>query len=162
MVRQSKKIVQVNHFLSLLFSGIVSASTALLDYYWKDLNGDSDWLRANEAYKGIEEGYDIPRDEISSVSSYNPSKGILNRAFGSSLSLQSSIGRSSNHDRTSISSYLPLPQLSVAEFLYDSGGGKLFLKCFVTREVLSNGVFNAKAKPCRITSPQMKIWVSTS
>ena len=48
--------------------------------------------------------------------------------------MQSSIGRSSNQDashlkeRTSISSYTPLAQLSVAEVLYDSVGGKLLLE----------------------------------
>lgn len=111
--------------------GIVPASTALLDFYWKEVDGDSDWARANETYDGVEEGYESSRDEISSVSSYNPSKGNLPRAFGSTLSLQSSIGRSSNHDspylkeRSSISSLMPLPQLSVAEVLYDSGGDVL-------------------------------------
>ncbi|KAG5553201.1 hypothetical protein RHGRI_011160 [Rhododendron griersonianum] len=63
--------------------GIVPASTVLLDIYWKEMDGDSDW---------------------------------------------SSVGRFSNPDasylkeRTSIHSYMPLPQLSVAEVLYDSGG----------------------------------------
>ncbi|KAG5544952.1 hypothetical protein RHGRI_017422 [Rhododendron griersonianum] len=82
----------------------------------------------NETYDGVEEGYESSRDEISSVSSYNPTKENLHTAFGSSLSLQSSVGRFSNPDasylkeRTSIHSYMPLPQLSVAEVLYDSGG----------------------------------------
>lgn len=87
----------------------------------------------NETYDGVEEGYESSRDEISSVSSYNPSKENLHSAFGSSLSLQS-VGRFSNYDasyakeRTSIHSYMPLPQLSVAEVLYDSGGGKLLVE----------------------------------
>ncbi|GFS29370.1 hypothetical protein Acr_00g0006450 [Actinidia rufa] len=90
------------------------------------MDGDSDWARANETYDGIEEGYDSSRDEFFSVSSYNPGKEKMHSAFGTSLPLQSSIGRSSNQDasyvkeHTSISSYAPLAQLSVAEVLYDS------------------------------------------
>ncbi|XP_057507011.1 uncharacterized protein LOC130790116 isoform X2 [Actinidia eriantha] len=111
--------------------GIVPVSTVLLDVYWKEMDGDSDWARANETYDGIEEGYESSRDEFFSVSSYNPSKENIHSAFGSSLSLQSSIGRSSNQDasypkeRTSISSFTPLAQLSVAEVLYDSVGDVL-------------------------------------
>lgn len=87
-------------------------------------------MRANDTDDGVEEGYESSRDEISSVSSYNPMKEHINRTFGSSLSLQSA--RSSNKDspylegeRTSLSSNLALPQLSVAEVLYDTGAGKL-------------------------------------
>ncbi|KAL7248950.1 hypothetical protein ACSBR1_011176 [Camellia fascicularis] len=106
--------------------GIVPASTVLLDVYGKELDGDSDWARANETYDGVEEGYESSRDEISSVSSYNPTKENIHRTLGSSKSLQSLAGRFSNQDasylkeRTSISSYMPLSQLSVAEVLYDS------------------------------------------
>lgn len=107
--------------------GIVPASTIVLDVYWKEMNADSDWARANETYDGVEEGYDSSRDEISSVSSYNPSKESLRKAFGSSLSLQSSAARSSKEypyleERTSITSFMPLPRLSAAEVLYDSTG----------------------------------------
>ncbi|XP_057460886.1 uncharacterized protein LOC130751319 isoform X2 [Actinidia eriantha] len=90
--------------------------------------------RANETYDGIEEGYESSRDEFFSVSSYNPVKENIHSAFETSLSLQSSIGRSSNQDasyfkeRTSTSSYTPIAQLSVAEVLYDSVGGKLLLE----------------------------------
>ncbi|KAL7000611.1 hypothetical protein U1Q18_001763 [Sarracenia purpurea var. burkii] len=111
--------------------GIVPASTILLDVYWKEIDGDSDWARANETYDGVEEGYESSRDEISSVSSYNPTKETIHTAFGSSLSLQSSVGRFSNQDasylkdRTALYSYTPLSQLSVAEVLYDSGGDVL-------------------------------------
>lgn len=83
-------------------------------------------MRANDIYDGVEDGYESSRDEISSVSSYNPMKEHLNRTFGSSLSLQSA--RSSNKDttyiegeRTSLSSNLALPQVSVAEVLHDTG-----------------------------------------
>ncbi|KAI8551313.1 hypothetical protein RHMOL_Rhmol06G0176400 [Rhododendron molle] len=88
----------------------------------------------NETYDGVEEGYECSRDEISFVSSYNPTKENLHTAFGSSLSFQSSVGRFSNPDasylkeRTSIHSYMPLPQLSVAEVLYHSGGAENFIR----------------------------------
>lgn len=88
--------------------------------------------RANETFDGLEEGYDSSRDEISSISSYNPTGRSLQKIFGSSLSLQSSVARSNKDahyldSRNSISSYMALPRLSVAEVLYDSSGGKLFL-----------------------------------
>ncbi|KAA8528965.1 hypothetical protein F0562_033547 [Nyssa sinensis] len=110
---------------------IVPALTIFLDVYWKEMDGDSDWARANETYDGVEEGYESSRDEISSVSSYNPLKENIYNAFGSSLSLQSSSAKSLVKDatnleeRSSISSYVPLPRLSVAEVLYDSGGDGL-------------------------------------
>ncbi|KAH9616395.1 hypothetical protein KSS87_007307 [Heliosperma pusillum] len=50
--------------------------------------------RANDLFDGAEEGYDSSRDEISSLSSYNPSRENLQKAFGSSLSLQGSVSRS--------------------------------------------------------------------
>ncbi|XAR71466.1 hypothetical protein NMG60_11028740 [Bertholletia excelsa] len=111
--------------------GIVPSSTVPLDIYWKEMGGDSDWITANEAYDGIEEDYESFRDEISSISSYNPTKENLHRAFGSSLSLQSSFGRSSTQDasylkeRNSVSSQMPHSQLSVAEILLDSVGDVL-------------------------------------
>ncbi|CAL5403888.1 unnamed protein product [Camellia sinensis] len=108
-------------------TGIVPASTVLLDVYWKEMDGDTDWARANESYDGVEEGCDSSRDEISSVSSYNPAKENIHRAFGSSLSLQSSVGRSSNQDaslkeHTSIYPYVPLSQLSVAAEMFRHPG----------------------------------------
>lgn len=61
-------------------------------------------------------------------------KEHVQRTFGSSLSLQSSMARSSTKDvpylegeRTSLSSNVALPQLSVAEVVFDSGAGE-FLK----------------------------------
>ncbi|KAF7141065.1 hypothetical protein RHSIM_Rhsim06G0125600 [Rhododendron simsii] len=81
-----------------LFLGIVPASTVVLDIYWKEIDVDSDWATPNERYDGVEEGYESSRDEISSVSSYNPTKENLHTAFGSLLSLQSSVGRFSNPD----------------------------------------------------------------
>ncbi|MCL7029281.1 hypothetical protein MKW94_018212 [Papaver nudicaule] len=112
--------------------GILQATTIPMDIYWKEKDSDSEWARANETSDGGEEGYDSSRDETSSVSSYNPSKGNLNAAFGSSLSLQSAASRFSNKDvlhlqgeRPSLSSYLALPHVSVAEVLYDSSGDVL-------------------------------------
>ncbi|KAF3445655.1 hypothetical protein FNV43_RR10831 [Rhamnella rubrinervis] len=106
--------------------GIVPATTIQMDIFWKETDGDSDWIRANDIYDGIEEGYESSRDEVSSVSSYNPMKEQISRTFGSSLSLQST--RSTSKDtlypegeRTSLSSTLALPRLSVAEVLYDAG-----------------------------------------
>lgn len=103
-------------------AGIVPTSTILLDVFWKEMTADTDWARANETYDGPEDGYESSRDEVSSVSSYNASKESLHKTFGSSLSLQSSATRSYMEERSSISSYMPLPRLSVAEVLYDSTG----------------------------------------
>lgn len=107
--------------------GIVPATTIQMDIYWKETDGDSEWSRANDIYDGVEEGYESSRDEISSVSSYNPSKENLLKTFGSSLSLQSSTARSSTKDIPAfegelmrLSSKVALPQLSAAEVLYDS------------------------------------------
>ncbi|XP_050386317.1 uncharacterized protein LOC126802693 isoform X2 [Argentina anserina] len=108
-----------------LSDGIVPSATMQIDMYWKEMDGDSEWVRANDIYDGIEDGYESSRDEISSVSSYNPMKEHMNRTFGSSLSLQSV--RSSNKDaypegeRTSLSSNLALPLLSASEVMYDPG-----------------------------------------
>lgn len=87
-------------------------------------------VRANDIDDGVDEDYDSSRDDISSVSSYNPTKENMYRGYGSSLSLQSSSARSLNRDaleghRTSLSSNIALPRLSVAEVLSDSGAGKL-------------------------------------
>lgn len=79
----------------------------------------------NEAFDGVEEGYESSRDEISSVSSYNPTKEGVKRTL-SSLSLQSFTARSSTRGslyvegRASIPSNMALPRLSVAEVLHDS------------------------------------------
>lgn len=112
--------------------GIVPSITIQLDIFWKEMDADSDWVRANDIDDGIEEGYESSKDEISSVSSYNPMKEHVQRIFGSSLSLQSSMARSSTKDvpylegeRTSLSSNVALPQLSVAEVVFDSGADDL-------------------------------------
>ncbi|KAJ9708008.1 hypothetical protein PVL29_000192 [Vitis rotundifolia] len=105
-------------------NGIVPNTGIQMDVYWKEMDGDSDWVRANETCDGVEEGYESSRDEVSSVSSYNPMKENIHKSFGSSLSLHSFSARSSipylEGERTSISSYVALPRLSVAEVINDS------------------------------------------
>ncbi|KAF2301487.1 hypothetical protein GH714_025068 [Hevea brasiliensis] len=110
--------------------GTVPATTLQLDVYWKAMDGDTEWVRGNDIDDGVDEDYDSSRDEISSVSSYNPTRESLHKTFGSSLSLQSFAARSSNKDashidavRTSLSTLAP-PRLSVAEVLYGSGAGE--------------------------------------
>ncbi|KAL3830294.1 hypothetical protein ACJIZ3_019096 [Penstemon smallii] len=110
--------------------GIVPVPTVFLEVYWKEMNADSEWAKVNEAFDGVEEGYESSRDETSSISSYNPMKEDINKAFGSSLSLQSFGVRSSNkgslyvEGRPSISSNMALPRLSVAEVLHDPAGDR--------------------------------------
>ncbi|KAG5387997.1 hypothetical protein IGI04_029538 [Brassica rapa subsp. trilocularis] len=80
--------------------------------------------RANDAYDNGEDGYDSSRDEISSVSSY-PNKGNLNRAFGSSVSLNSgprlSMNATSYIEGVGSSPKELISQLSAAVVSYDSG-----------------------------------------
>lgn len=73
----------------------------------------------------------------------------IHRTFGSSLSLRLSWARSSSKDlphlegRSSISSQLALPQIAVADVLYDSNGGKTkrimftYIWCGVFTETVS-------------------------
>ncbi|OIW18844.1 hypothetical protein TanjilG_25287 [Lupinus angustifolius] len=112
----------------LMDEDIVPPATVQLDIFWKEMDGDADWVRADDMYDGVDEGYDSSRDDISSVSSYNHLKGNVLRGFGSSPSLRSSSTRSLNRDtsalegrRTSVSSNMALPRLSAAEVLSDSG-----------------------------------------
>ncbi|KAJ0987099.1 hypothetical protein J5N97_005455 [Dioscorea zingiberensis] len=121
-------VTQKNY--NLLNEGGLSVATDQMDIYWKEKDDNSEWTRVNEIPDGFEEGYDSSRDEISSVSSYNPTKGNLDLSFRSSLSLQSMTTRVSNNGevqysqgaRTS-SSYMPISQLLVAEVVDDPGGG---------------------------------------
>ncbi|KAL5710693.1 hypothetical protein ACHQM5_021226 [Ranunculus cassubicifolius] len=109
--------------------GMSPASIRKMDIYWKEKDTDSDWARANETPDDNEDDYESSRDEISSVSSYNPSRGNFDLARGGSLSRHSSTARFFSRDalnplgeRSSFSSYAALPQLSVDEFHYDSNG----------------------------------------
>lgn len=71
-------------------------------------------------YDGAEEGYDSSRDEVLSVSSYNPSRDSLHKSFGSSLSLQGSTSRSFRE---------PL-HAEADEVLHNSNGGKHLIFSF--------------------------------
>ncbi|KAK4783477.1 hypothetical protein SAY86_007851 [Trapa natans] len=106
--------------------GIVPSTTIQLDLYWKEMDGESDWMRAADAYDAVEEGYDSSKDDAASVSSYNTTKENMYRSFGSSLSLNSFHARSTSRDlldlegqRTSFSNAV-YPRLSVAEVLDNS------------------------------------------
>ncbi|CAF2081576.1 unnamed protein product [Brassica napus] len=105
--------------------GIVPTSTIQTEIYWKGMDGDSEWIRANDAYDNGEDGYDSSRDEISSVSSY-PNKGNLNRTFGSSSSLNSGPrlsmkGTSYIEEGVGSSPKEIVSQLSAAVVSYDPG-----------------------------------------
>lgn len=107
--------------------------------------------RANDD-NGLEEGYDSSRDEISSVSSYNPAKESIHKTFGSSLSLHSFTARSSNAShieggRTSLSTLAP-PRLSAAEVLYASGAGVLVES--VTISTVTFTYYFFKVKNCSV------------
>ncbi|KAJ1396101.1 hypothetical protein SESBI_32837 [Sesbania bispinosa] len=128
--------------IALVVTDIVPLTTIQLDIFWKEMDGDGDWVRANDIYDGLEEGYDSSRDDISSVSSFNPLKENLHRGFGSSLSLRSSSARSLTKEasafeghRTSLSSNMALPRLSVAEVLSDSGA-VIFCYFFESKDLL--------------------------
>ncbi|RWW76677.1 hypothetical protein BHE74_00015215 [Ensete ventricosum] len=88
------------------------------------------FVRANESLDVLDEEYDSSKDEVSSVSSYNPSRGNFDLPYRSSLSLQSIASRLSSNDfhnfqadRTTVPSHVPLAQLSVAEAIDDPGAG---------------------------------------
>ncbi|TYH39168.1 hypothetical protein ES332_D12G162200v1 [Gossypium tomentosum] len=112
---------------------IVPSTTIQTDMYWKEIDGDSEWLQArvSDTNDGVEEGYESSRDEISSVSSYNPLKENLFKSFRSSLSFESTTARSSNRDGpyhdidySSLPSNVGLHRLSVAEVMHDSNTDK--------------------------------------
>uniref|UniRef100_A0A7N0VEP1 Reduced growth phenotype protein 1 n=2 Tax=Kalanchoe fedtschenkoi TaxID=63787 RepID=A0A7N0VEP1_KALFE len=111
--------------------GIVPAITLQMDLYMKEIDSDSDWVRANDLSDGPEDGYESSRDDTSSISSFNM-KDPIHKTFGSSLSLQSSVAQSSFKDgpylesgRPSFSSHVAPPRLSVAEVLQDSSADVL-------------------------------------
>ncbi|KHG02859.1 Putative methylthiotransferase [Gossypium arboreum] len=110
---------------------IVPSTTIQTDMYWKEIDGDSEWARVSDTNDGVEEGYESSRDEISSVSSYNPLKENLFKSFRSSLSFESTTARSSNRDGSyhdidysSLPSNVRLHRLSVAEVMHDSNTDK--------------------------------------
>ncbi|ONK70164.1 uncharacterized protein A4U43_C05F30930 [Asparagus officinalis] len=83
---------------NLLNEGSLAATNAQMDIFWKEKDGDSEWARANDCPDECEEGYDSLRDEVSSVSSYNPTRENIDLAFRKSLSLQSVTSRLSNNE----------------------------------------------------------------
>lgn len=96
-------------------------------------------VRANDIDGGVEDGYESSKDENASVSSFNM-KDPIHKSFGSSLSLQSVATQSSVNDRSyferggrsSFSSHMEPPHLSVAEVLQDASAGILnFLNGFL-------------------------------
>ncbi|CAM8923374.1 unnamed protein product [Rhodiola kirilowii] len=117
--------------------GIVPATTIQMDLYWKEIDSDSDWVRANDLYDGPEDGYESSRDDNSSVSSFNM-RDPIQKSFGSSLSRQSSVAHSSVKDgpyleggRPSFSSHMAPPHLSVAEVLQDSSAVSVYFESVV-------------------------------
>jgi len=79
----------------------------------------------------LEEGYDSSKDEVSSVSSYNPSKANPEFSLRNSFSMQSLSSRLSTSEpfynqaeQPNFPSYSPIPRLSVSEISDDHDGGK--------------------------------------
>lgn len=114
---------------NLLNEGSLSATTVQMDIFWKEKDGDSEWARANDFPDEFEDGYDSTRDEVSSVSSYNPTRGNIDLAFRKSLSLQSVTSRLSTNEFPSHAEHsnfpasMPLTQLSVSTVVDDVGSG---------------------------------------
>lgn len=91
--------------------------------------------RANENVDGFEEGYDSSRDEVSSVSSYNPAKANVDFVHRNSLSMQSMSTRlstselyNSHGEHSGFPSYAALPRLSISEVIDDPGGGMVSIQ----------------------------------
>ncbi|KAJ6825044.1 uncharacterized protein M6B38_378265 [Iris pallida] len=115
---------------NLLSDGALPAETSQMDIYWKEKDADSEWVRANDISDELEEGYDSSRDDVSSVSSFIPTRRSADMACKSSLSLQSMVTRASNTesqypqgDCSNLPTYIPLSRLSVAEIIDDRSGG---------------------------------------
>ncbi|XP_062227082.1 uncharacterized protein LOC133925213 [Phragmites australis] len=100
-----------------------------LGIFWREKDEDSDWAKANDN-TDLEEGYDSSKDEISSVSSCNPSKANPEFSLRNSLSMQSLSSHLSTGEplynqvgRPSFPSYSPIPRLSVSEISDDHDRG---------------------------------------
>jgi RAB6A-GEF complex partner protein 2 len=82
--------------------------------------------RVDDNGEGTEEGYDSSRDEVSSISSYNPANA---NNFELSSLRNSLSNQSFASARLSVGPVFPqykqLPQLSVSEILEESGPGKV-------------------------------------
>ncbi|PPS03754.1 hypothetical protein GOBAR_AA16926 [Gossypium barbadense] len=115
--------------------GIVPDTTIQTDIYWKEMDGDSEWVRLLESMTCMTVLRKDMRAQGMKYLLFHPlifQRKIINRTFGSSLSLQSSAARSSfrdgpyyDGDRLSLSSNVGLPRLSVAEVLHDSSADVL-------------------------------------
>ncbi|KAG5545019.1 hypothetical protein RHGRI_017476 [Rhododendron griersonianum] len=112
----------------------------------------------NETYDGVEEGYESSRDEISSVSSYNPTKENLHTAFGSSLSLQSSVGRLDDQvllrfsPKSSDSSYYFSDMIGSTHTFFNEEGSRRCLELSITLE-MSETINRCFVHPSRRHSP---------
>ncbi|RLM65404.1 uncharacterized protein C2845_PM16G23520 [Panicum miliaceum] len=100
-----------------------------LGIFWREKDEDSEWVKANDN-ADLEEGYDSSKDEVSSVSSYNPSKANPEFSLRNSLSMQSLSSRLSTSEpfysqaeQPNFPSYSPIPRLSVSEISDDHDGG---------------------------------------
>ncbi|CAN6236611.1 unnamed protein product [Urochloa humidicola] len=100
-----------------------------LGIYWREKDEDSEWIKANDN-ADLEEGYDSSKDEVSSVSSYNPSKANPESSLRNSLSMQSLSSRLSTSEpfynqveQPNFPSYNPIPRLSVSAISDDHDGG---------------------------------------
>ncbi|KQK17655.1 hypothetical protein BRADI_1g35900v3 [Brachypodium distachyon] len=109
--------------------GSFPLSVEHLSIFWREKGEDSEWIRANDN-TDLEEGYDSSKDEVSSVSSYNPSKSNTDYPLRRSISTQSLSSRLSTSEalhsqgeHPTFPSYSAIPRLSVSEISDDHGGG---------------------------------------
>ncbi|KAM3192682.1 hypothetical protein ACQJBY_065791 [Aegilops geniculata] len=113
----------------LHISGSFPLSVEQLSIFWREKDDESEWIKANDN-TDLEEGYDSSKDEVSSVSSYNPSKSNTDfpiRTSTSTLSLSSRLSMNealySQGERPTFPSYNAIPRFSVSEISDDHGGG---------------------------------------
>ncbi|CAM0958902.1 unnamed protein product [Alopecurus aequalis] len=99
-----------------------------LTIFWREKDEDSEWTKANDN-TDLEEGYDSSKDEVSSVSSYNPSKSNTQFPLRNSTSTHSLSSRLSTNEalysqgeRPTFPLYNSIPRLSVSEISDDHGG----------------------------------------
>ncbi|TVU16505.1 hypothetical protein EJB05_40074 [Eragrostis curvula] len=114
---------------SMAVSGTLPFSVDQLAIFWREKDEDSEWTKANDN-TDLEEGYDSSKDEVSSVSSYNPSKANPEFSIRNSLSMQSLSSRLSTSEPLynqgeppSFPMYSPIPRLSVSEISDDPDRG---------------------------------------
>ncbi|CAM0909999.1 unnamed protein product [Alopecurus aequalis] len=99
-----------------------------LTIFWREKDEDSEWTKANDN-TDLEEGYDSSKDEVSSVSSYNPSKSNTEFPLRNSTSTHSLSSRLSTNEalysqgeRPTFPLYNAIPRLSVSEISDDHAG----------------------------------------